>query len=258
MSIAEWLVDRLSRMLDPEEREVVQGDLCELRVPPSRAIHDVLSLLARRQVAQWKGWRPWTVLAVLVAPLGFTLALNSVWLGRSYNLYLWILGNYRDINPGILQESHIQLGSGIALLVCHSLLLASWSWSAGFVLAAISRGATVITGALFCGMLWVGEMSAIPRRVYFIVGSIYTNSLHPGTLLMVLLSLLVCLPAVWGMWKGCRRSAVELLPALMLAATVACLTVIARLPGWWINWPVLYILITSILQHRRTGARQSA
>ncbi len=257
MSIAWWLVDRLSRMLDPEEREVVQGDLLELHVPARRAIHDVLSLLVRRQLAQWSNWRPWTALVVLVVPLGFALALNSVWLVRSYNLYLWILANYRDISPAILRESHIQLGSGIAMLVCHSLLLACWSWTAGFVLAAISRRAIAVTGALFWVMLWLGEVASAPRRVYYVAGSAFRNSAHIDDQLVVLLVLVVCLPAIWGMWKG-RSPALGLQPALILTAAIASLTVIASLPGWWMNWPVLYVLIASIVQRRRAIAMRSA
>ena len=72
-----WLVDRLSRMLEPGEREAVRGDIAESGETAGQALRNVLSLVVRRQAALWKGWRPWLTFAALVAPLGILLSLGS-------------------------------------------------------------------------------------------------------------------------------------------------------------------------------------
>jgi hypothetical protein len=71
------VVDTLLRMLDPIERDVVDGDLRELRVPETRAIREVLGLVVRRQIAAWFDWRPWIMVTLVVLPLGMVLSLAS-------------------------------------------------------------------------------------------------------------------------------------------------------------------------------------
>jgi hypothetical protein len=44
-----WLVDIASRMLEPDERDAVRGDLAESGVTGGYALRDLLGLLARRQ-----------------------------------------------------------------------------------------------------------------------------------------------------------------------------------------------------------------
>jgi hypothetical protein len=60
-----WLVDRLSLILDPDERDAVYGDITELNESGGHALRDLLGLVARRQVARLKLWRPWTANATI-------------------------------------------------------------------------------------------------------------------------------------------------------------------------------------------------
>ena len=46
-----WLADRVSRLLEPDEREAVRGDLEETGAAGGKALRDVLGLAARRQAA---------------------------------------------------------------------------------------------------------------------------------------------------------------------------------------------------------------
>jgi hypothetical protein len=55
-----WLlVDFVAQVLEPEEREAVQGDLMEAGEGDWQALRDVLGLVVRRQAGLWKNWRPW-------------------------------------------------------------------------------------------------------------------------------------------------------------------------------------------------------
>jgi hypothetical protein len=52
---------------------------------------------------------------------------------------------------------------GIALMLGGSLVVISWSWIGGFVLARLSRRAILMNGALFCLVLVFGELLAAPK-----------------------------------------------------------------------------------------------
>jgi len=48
-----WLMDWVSRLLQPNERDAVLGDLAESCEPPGQALLDLLGLVVRRQAALW-------------------------------------------------------------------------------------------------------------------------------------------------------------------------------------------------------------
>jgi hypothetical protein len=240
------------------KREAVRGDLTESGEAGGRALREVLGLVVRRQAAAWKDWRPWVALVGLVVPLGMLLGLNSVWIGRSYDLYLWIIRNYAVIDPAILRNTGLEVGRGVFFLVCHSLLLGCWAWSAGFVLGAMSRRAIRLNGAVFCLLLLLGECWAAPRYRYYVVGAVFSKSIYSVMVPIVLLAVLVLLPAVWGMYQACRRPAIGLLHAIFFAVAVGGLSVLApRSALWWCNWPVVYVFLTAGWRHWH-GERASA
>ena len=70
-----WFVDRVSRMLEPGERDAVLGDFAESGLTAAPALRDLLGLIIRRQAALWKDWRPWLALLLVVAPFGILLSL---------------------------------------------------------------------------------------------------------------------------------------------------------------------------------------
>jgi hypothetical protein len=64
-----WLVDIASRILEPDERDAVQGDFAESGETGGQALRGLLGLLIRRHAALWKDWRPWLALVSLLAPM---------------------------------------------------------------------------------------------------------------------------------------------------------------------------------------------
>ena len=72
-----WLVDLVSRMLEPDERDAVRGDFTESGENGVQALGDVVGLVVRRQAALWNDWRPWAVLGGLIIPLGMLLSIVS-------------------------------------------------------------------------------------------------------------------------------------------------------------------------------------
>ncbi len=70
-----WLAEKLSRLLEPDERDAALGDFAESGIAGGSALIEVLGLIARRQAALWNDWRPWVALAGVVAPLGMLLSL---------------------------------------------------------------------------------------------------------------------------------------------------------------------------------------
>lgn len=74
-----WLVDVVSQLLEPNERDAVRGDLAESGETGGQALRGLLGLVVRRQAALWKDWRPWLALAGLVGPAAMFEKPWSVW-----------------------------------------------------------------------------------------------------------------------------------------------------------------------------------
>lgn len=88
-----WLVNIVSRLLEPDERDAVRGDFAESSETGGRALRDVLGLVVRRQVTLWKDWRPWLALAGLVGPLGMLLSLVSRRSADGSAIHIWMYVN---------------------------------------------------------------------------------------------------------------------------------------------------------------------
>ncbi len=88
-----WLVDILCRLLEPNERDAVSGDIAESHETGGQALRGVLGLVARRKAALWKRWRPWLVLAGLVIPLGLLLGLVARRTADGSAVYIWLYAN---------------------------------------------------------------------------------------------------------------------------------------------------------------------
>jgi sec-independent protein translocase protein TatC len=61
-----WLIDTVSRCLEPNERNAVLGDFTESGNPPRRALLDLLGLIVRRRGALWGGWLLRILVAVMI------------------------------------------------------------------------------------------------------------------------------------------------------------------------------------------------
>lgn len=262
-SISWRLVEFLSRLLEPDDRDAALGDFAESNLPVSTALRDLLGLIARRQAASWKNWRPWLALLGIVGPVSLMLFLFLLSLSRTFDLYLWIIGNYRHFDPAMLDQTGLSVPHGLAKLLRHSLLLLGWSWTAGFALGSLSRRAILANGLLVCGivaMLFAVTLNILPPPKPF--------------LLFALVALLLAGPLASGTMQGLRRGRLNPRPALLLAAAIALLTVLSiGSAGWWhggpwnnlqltlsllLCWPAAYIVATAVLGARRISNPEAA
>jgi hypothetical protein len=214
------LIDCFSRMLDPDEREAVCGDLAESRAGAGQALVDVFGLVVRRQAAAFTGFRAWLTLVFLVFPLSMLLSLAAT--ARDDGaVYVWMYAN--NLRWELLRDSGFwrELGHVAGLLFFEYLTLACLSWTSGFVLGSISRGIAWINGFLFSLMLVFGLLMGRPLYFSFywhymwrtfgvtdarfvadptdpLVASTFYRVVFPLILQMVL----VVAPALWGMSKG--------------------------------------------------------
>jgi len=213
-----WLIDAVSRMLGPDEREVVLGDVTESRVTGRRALRDVLGLVIRRQAILWAGWRPWLTLLGLILPLGMLLSIVSRSTSDTAAIYVWLYANNWDwalmTNPGFWRL----FAETIALLSLSFLRLVCFSWNAGFVLGAFSRGMLQINGVLLFLTLLFGEIVGAPRYfaycqeyLHHTLGvpalpdynaAVFDLTFYRAMFPLIVQGCLVALPALGGMRRG--------------------------------------------------------
>jgi hypothetical protein len=227
------LVNALSRLLEPAEREAVLGDFAESGETGVRAVCDLSGLVIRRQAALWRDWNPWLAAAAVALPAGLMLSVASGWLASGYGLYSWIAWNYKDIDPATLAESGLSLHAGFVQVARASLVLLAWTWASGFVLGALSRRAIWLNGLLFCAALLRGAfywalrehavelstcamLAAVMSSVFLGVRLGRRPAVHPAIRTMLWIAALVTALAVrssfwWPGWTGWRAG-------LMLAA----------------------------------------
>jgi hypothetical protein len=255
-----WLVGSLSELLDANERDAVRGDLAESGQTGRRALWDVLGLVVRRQAPLWKDWRPWLVLVGWIAPVSILLSLSCTWINRGYDLNLWIIRNRRDIDPIILSQTGLSLHHSIALLARSSLLLFCWSWVCGFVLGAMSRRTIWINGVLFCiALLFLGsQVNRYPAGVYqySVHGWPLPLVFYTAILPLILQTMLMLLPSLWGMHQALQPQTFLLRTILWAVAVVTALAVPSWF--WWpaswqmrllllaTYWPIGYLAVVAI------------
>ncbi len=237
MNGVSWrLVDRVARLLDDDDRDAVRGDQAELGASAGMALREVLGLVARRQTALWKDWRPWLTLVGFVLPVGVLLTFVADGLGRAYDLYFWIFRNHADIDSGILSEIGLTIPHGIAFLVTRSLLLACVSWISGFVLGSIARRTVWINGALV-GLLLLAAALPLGSQPYQydVNGGIFSLRFYRAIFPVLRLSLLVILPAFCGIRLGLARILRPSIQALLWIAAIV--TALAAPIGFSLPFP---------------------
>jgi hypothetical protein len=218
------LVDLVSRLLPPEEREVVQGDLLEGGESAWQSVIAVVGLVLRRQAALWRNWRPWLAAFGLAVPSSFLLMGFSLAVSRSYQ---------QLIGGPILHATGVAVRPGLALFLCNVLLLAAWSWTGGFVVGSVSRRTVWVSAAL----------SFAP--CVFCLERFRVESLSR-------LCLLLFLPvALWGARRGLQVARIKRSSAIALAIAVTALTIPtwssggAWIPNWALSWPAWFLVATA-------------
>lgn len=257
-----WLVDILSLMLEPDEREAVRGDLTESSESGPKALRDVIGLVVRRQAILWTARRPWLALVFLVVPLGTLLCLVSRRIADKSAVYIWLYANNWDwaIFRGYPAFRHDFLQYAVAILIGF-LTLFCWSWSSGLALGAVSRGSTPVNGVLFGLLLFLGELMGAPPRylghaLFYRArdfsgnAAVFGHAFFRVVFPLIVQATLVLAPSIWAMRQS--RRVARLRPALrriLWTATIATLIAAAiqnwglvgvpyNQPGTWSNWEV--------------------
>jgi hypothetical protein len=201
MKRARWrLVEFVARALEPDEREVVLGDLVE----SGGGLRDVLGLVVRRQAVLLRSWQPWSIFAGIVIPFALFLSVSARLAADGSAITLWLYFNNWDWNLfGVASFRHdlVAFLSPIPLRFLH---LVCWSWGLGFLLGLISRRTIVITGVLLCLALIVGEILGVPTvaRNPSPNGAVFEVEFYRVVLPLIVQFVLVLLPALAGMFKG--------------------------------------------------------
>ncbi len=218
-----WIANRASRLLEPDERDAVQGDFAELGTTSSRALHDLLGLIARRQIRAWTEWRPWVGFVGLVVPLGMMLSIVSrSWTGA---ISAWFYVNnwtwaYLD-SPGARRD----LAHAIGNVCLGYLTLIVWSWTTGFALGSLSRRAIWINGPLFCLVLFGGTLGSTTAGLHNPGNAaVFSLTFYRVALPLIVRTVLIVLPALWGMRNGFRLTTLRVPQAIVCAVLVATLT----------------------------------
>lgn len=261
-----WAVDLLCGLLDRNERAAVCGDLVEAHASIGRALIEVGGLVLRRQAALWLGWRPWLALFTIVLPLGFLLSVSSRWFADAIAAHLWLyvrLGEWSYLTfPGWRRDVIDAVITALAGFAA----LAVWSWTAGFVLARVSRRAW-----------WTLGLALVVAIVFGTSGSAtIAGGFHLTPIVRVAL---VLLPVWSGLRRGITGKALGVVRALAITVATIALTafmskalegsvtygwVVPPQPGpdgifgtkddlrplWWISlvmmWPAAYVVTNSI------------
>jgi hypothetical protein len=210
----------------------------------------LLTLVARRQAELWKDWRPWLALASLVIPLGPLLSWSARNLAETSAVYSWMYVNNWTMtylqNPGFRMDL---LQDVMSFLVEYGALI-FWSWTVGFVLGSLSRGAAWINGAAFC-LLVLGELAAVRPHQCGANAAAFALGFYRVVLPVILRIALVVIPSAWGMRQGARRGALSIRQTMLWAGVLISLTAWRHLPLHWgprmlwliaLAWPVAYMI----------------
>lgn len=241
------LIDKLSLLLERDERDAVLGDLAEAQASAIATFCAVTGLVVRRQAAHWTGWRSWAALIGITGLAGVSLIDLSVSVGGLYHLYSWVALNYRFIDPALLDETGLTLGPGVARTLYRLLFALMASWSLGLALARWARPT-----------LWAHAVLLLLVALYFL------TTLRPSPGLYAVAGLIpAALAFAAGIAQGLRRRTLDTRTAMLAAFATLSLTVISIWADrWWraspsqvwfvavLNWPVVYILAGRILRQR--------
>jgi hypothetical protein len=290
-SFAWPLVDCFSHLLEPAERDAVRGDFAESGEPPLAAVSGVFGLVLRRQAAVfsplWKDWRAWAALILVVAPLSPLLSIAALGAAGGSAVYFWMYLNNWDWALLTDQGFWYTLRDSALLLFKGFLLLACWSWSAGFLLGAAARRFIRMNARLFVVLLVFGTVFAAPAYFNYWArpassgpnGPVFALAFYRNLFPPLVACALVALPVLFALRRGAalHDRAVSLRFVLAAAASLSLLAMSLYLPGvlfllratWWPSirtlwpvrilpfaayWPIAYWLAAFLARHRPARA----
>ena len=195
--------DRISRLLDPGEREAVLGDLEEMGVGPWQALTEIGGLVLRREAGHLSNWRPW------VAALGVSVPTSFMFMGESVALCAG------GVSLAAAVATRQPYAPAIEMLAVQALLLAGWAWTCGRLVGSLSRRTA-----------WFSIL-AYGSPCLFCLSRFRVASLSRLSLLLFVL------PLAMGLWQGLRKGSVGPRIGVATAAVVTALAIIVQLgaPG---------------------------
>lgn len=155
----ERLLHLLARVLPPDERTVVLGDLQEDDTGLFSSMAAVIGYAVRRELTSWRHLSAWLVLLTVVTPCAVMLGSISLSLADGNAIYVWIFANNSDAYLLHQQGFWHGLGESLPALVLSGLALISWSWCCGTVIGVASRSTMKANRLLLCLFfmtLWIG------------------------------------------------------------------------------------------------------
>lgn len=250
MSRTCWVLSLwVSSTLERAEREAVVGDLQESGESGGRALIHVVGLVMRRQAAVWKRSHSWAVLLVLVIPFSFMLCTVAHDIAGLSAIYTWMYANNWDWqllkNFGfwyVLGDAAMQLFLGCLMVAC-------WSWSAGFLLGCIpkpvqptTRGSLLLLLALFQIMnapqrwfhFWMVASGMPPIPAVDVNAPVTASVFYHVIFPLIFLGTFVALPAIWGMRQPAVSVSRRLRIVLIAGATFSVMTLLFRVPGGFV------------------------
>jgi peroxiredoxin len=271
--------DALSRALSADERDAVCGDLAEQGASGTQALGEVLGLVARRQAAMWRNWRPWLALIAVAIPLSLILTVHARLSADNNSIYLWMYTNNWDWPLLRMAGFRRQLAIYMGNVLLSWLTLACWSWTSGVALGRVSRRAIPCIGSIFCLML-VAELGVLRQfargRTFHANAAVFAGAFYRLAFPAMVQVCLVILPAIAGMrrgvrWKTLRPPARAFLYGSIIASVLGM--VAAIWPGWLFRfdwrfplqlmlllsyWPVAYLFAIAARRLLPTSAMRTA
>ncbi len=223
------IVEVAAELLASDDRETVLGDLAEAGETGWRGLGEVLGLVALKQLALWKDWRPWLAGFGLALPCSLSLMGISVAFSSACLQYA---GGSIARSPSTMPEW--------LPLACQAALLLVGAWTGGFVAGSISARSirhSVVLGCAPC---------------LFCLARFRIESLSP-------LCLLLFVPAaLLGLRHSMRAESVSWSSALVLSAVVT-IPILALRDHLYVFeiallWPAWY-LVATCRGTRRQGER---
>jgi hypothetical protein len=221
-----WL-ELSTKLLDPEEREVVLGDLVETHATAWRGLLDIFSLVLHRQAGFWRNPRPWVAAFFVALPSSNLLMTASFSVTCTYQRLV-----HHRVFIGHWPTGH----EGFPLLLCHILLLIAWSWTAGYMIGSVSR-----------------------RTLWASIVLVAASCLHSLCMSASWLCLFLFLPPLmFGAWRGWQGARISFRTATVLALTVTLLMISAWSNDalWMANWLLLcpaWYLVAGARRSRPNG-----
>ena len=280
----------LASALEGTEREAVIGDLAEFGESGGRAIGSVLGLVVRRQATALKDLHLWLVLFIIVLPLSFLLCTVAQKAAGEGAVYTWMYANNWDWGLTKNVGFWYVMGGAAIQLFLDWLMVACWSWSAGFLLGCFRKTVQPTAHVAFLLLLAAFQIANAPQHWFHFwmvlsgvppLPAVDPNA--PVTAIdfyrvvfpFVVLDALIAMPAIWGMRQQQTSVPRSLRLVLVFGASLSVMTLLFRVPpglGFllgqsgrqWVwqhrlpllaYWPVLYMATVHLgcFGHRKMG-----